>query len=649
MPNGFIGFILSAKDRTKKAFTSASSRLKRLGNTAKNISGKLRGMAGSFAAPFKAIGKMAGRAGLTITRSIGRATLRAARVGTIAIAGMATGLVVAMHKAQDFNKRMAQVATLGEVDLKKMKSQVRGLSAEFGLAKDALTQGLYAALSAGVPANNAMEFLTVAAKTAVGGATDTATAVDILTTALNAYGRAASEAEAVSDVLNTGVVLGKTTIVEMAGALFQVAPMASAMGVSLEEVTAALASLTKQGTPTSVAMTQIRGAMIAMTKNLGDGWAATMTLQDGMKALNKMAGGSQNALRKLTGRIEGAMGVLALTGTKAKGAASDLKKVMNSAGAMDRAFNTMSLTNPLDKLQQAIGNIGLTIGAVSLDFLAPSIELAAKKAAVFAEQIAKISDGDKFKELKSAFSGFTSELLAGGDRSEVAFRDLKELLKDSFGGAMLHAVGILKKGALAAGALFRDGVIKKPIQDIAAYLAVRIEARRQLMQEGNLDQGGDQVKQKKAMDDRIASIQAGNALMNLPAGGGEDALKTFADKYAGKATEGDKAVTKVAIAKGAAPTRQSELIARMFLEKAGYDMSGSSLGDKEVPIAGPKWRTQKAASLRGNEVGFGGYMDLSRALGTEINGEGKTMSDLYEVMSDVKKNTDGLKGSQEQV
>jgi len=109
-------------------------------------------------------------------------------------------------------------------------------------------------------------------------------------------------------------------------------------------------------------MTQIRAAMIAMNKELGDGWTATMTLQEGMQAMSDKAGGSATALKELTGRVEGTLGILALTGKNAKGAAEDLEAMTNSAGNANKAFDTMKNLNPLDKFKQTLDNFVLSLG-----------------------------------------------------------------------------------------------------------------------------------------------------------------------------------------------------------------------------------------------------------------------------------------------
>ena len=107
-----------------------------------------------------------------------------------------------------------------------------------------------------------MKILEVSAKAAVGGLTETETAADAVTTILNAYKMSAEEAGTVSDQLFTTVRLGKTTFGELGASIAQVAPIAAAYGISIDQVLGAVASLTKQGTPTAQAMTKSQNRLL---------------------------------------------------------------------------------------------------------------------------------------------------------------------------------------------------------------------------------------------------------------------------------------------------------------------------------------------------------------------------------------------------
>ena len=186
-----------------------------------------------------------------------------------------------------------------------------------------------------------MKILEVSAKAAVGGLTETETAADAVTTILNAYKMSAEEAGTVSDQLFTTVRLGKTTFGELGASIAQVAPIAAAYGISIDQVLGAVASLTKQGTPTSQAMTQIRAAIQGTAGDLGDAAFQGRTFQEALQLINEKAGGSASKMKEMLGTDEGLAATLALTGKNAKSAASDLGELQNSLGATEAAFEKM--------------------------------------------------------------------------------------------------------------------------------------------------------------------------------------------------------------------------------------------------------------------------------------------------------------------
>ena len=152
---------------------------------------------------------------------------------------------------------MATISTQVTDDMTGFMNQVMSITQEIPIKAPEAAKALYSIVSAGHDGADGMKILEVSAKAAVGGLTETETAADAITTILNAYKMSAEEAGTVSDQLFTTVRLGKTTFGELGASIAQVAPIAAAYGISIDQVLGAVASLTKQGTPTAQAMTQI--------------------------------------------------------------------------------------------------------------------------------------------------------------------------------------------------------------------------------------------------------------------------------------------------------------------------------------------------------------------------------------------------------
>ena len=245
---------------------------------------------------------------------------------------------------KEFRKNMLEVATISTQvtdDMTGFMNQVMSITQEIPIKAPEAAKALYSIVSAGHDGAAGMKILEVSAKAAVGGLTETETAADAVTTILNAYKMSAEEAGTVSDQLFTTVRLGKTTFGELGASIAQVAPIAAAYGISIDQVLGAVASLTKQGTPTSQAMTQIRAAIQGTAGELGDAAFQGRTFQEALQLINEKAGGSASKMKEKLGTDEGLAATLALTGKNAKSAASDLGELQNSLGATEAAFEKM--------------------------------------------------------------------------------------------------------------------------------------------------------------------------------------------------------------------------------------------------------------------------------------------------------------------
>lgn len=246
---------------------------------------------------------------------------------------------------KEFRKNMLEVATISTQvtdDMTGFMNQVMSITQEIPIKAPEAAKALYSIVSAGHDGADGMKILEVSAKAAVGGLTETETAADAITTILNAYKMSAEETGTVSDQLFTTVRLGKTTFGELGASIAQVAPIAAAYGISIDQVLGAVASLTKQGAPTAQAMTQIRAAIQGTAGELGDAAFQGRTFQEALQLIYEKAGGSASKMKEMLGTDEGLAATLALTGKNAKAAANDLGELQGSLGATEAAFEKMA-------------------------------------------------------------------------------------------------------------------------------------------------------------------------------------------------------------------------------------------------------------------------------------------------------------------
>mgnify|MGYP003654627561 CR=1 FL=1 len=399
---------------------------------------------------------------------------------------IAAAMVKSVVEFNKFDKGMARVeALMGGQKESGLRREVQALAGEFGLASDELVSGLYNALSAGVPKGNVIEFLRTSAKAAVADGSDISTSVDGITTVLNAFKIESSEAGKVADVMFKTVALGKTNFSELSSTIATVAPLASASGVAFEEVFGAVATLTKQGTPTAQAMTQIRAALLAVNENLGDGWSETMTLQEAFGKLTEMAGGSSTELKKLMGRVEGVMGVLGITGANASGAAKDLKAMADASGLLDKAMEgSLKQAKGWDKLGQHLKGVWQDVGQQLTESMSPwldAINEAYRKEREIRDNIAKGAEDTQLTGAVAERARLWQEIVEGGihSRGKVTRREAT-------------APGSLLTGAVAeydkAVAALRDEAASKLAatnkeayeEDMAAHLAAYAKHQEEL-------------------------------------------------------------------------------------------------------------------------------------------------------------------------
>lgn len=284
-----------------------------------------------------------------------------ARIGA-GIAGAAIGNFVAggIQKFMDFDRGMREVWTLlpnlSERGFKEMGQQVLAFSKEFGRLPNEVIPALYQAISAGIPKDNVFEFMATAQKAAIAGVANIEDSVRLLSSVINAYGLDVSEAERVSDAMFTAVRLGVTTFPELAASMARVTPIASVMGVAVEDVASAITSVTKQGTDTASAVTGIQATFVALQRSstpLSDalreaGYASSQAAIDALgfqgtlELVRKASDDTGVPLVKMVGRIDAARTILQLTGEKAQGAREDLDAFADTSGATAGAFEKMA-------------------------------------------------------------------------------------------------------------------------------------------------------------------------------------------------------------------------------------------------------------------------------------------------------------------
>lgn len=283
---------------------------------------------------------------------------------------------------RNVNSLFGLTGTAGEKNFEKLKAGVAGLSKEIGVAQSTIADGLYNAISAGVPQENAFTFMKVASKTAIAGVTDTNTAVEGLTKIINAFGLSFNDAEMVADSMFTTVNKGIVTFEEMSRFIFQIAPTAKAAGISLKEMNAGITTMTLSGVPMATSTDRMRAAITSIIRpsekmdklfgKLGFKSAEAAIRQRGLKfavdAVTKASKGSQSAMIDLLGSQEAVQAVQILGADSGKKFAQAIQEQGEAAGASQKAFEEQekSVSRRLEKLKTKFDNLRADIGEALL-------------------------------------------------------------------------------------------------------------------------------------------------------------------------------------------------------------------------------------------------------------------------------------------
>lgn len=499
----------------------ASKILKELGTNAKKEAKKADS---AFSKLGKSLGGMVGAFGKI-----------AAGVGVAAVAFKAFNAVTSrlskgVEDAIAFSRAMAEVSTISEdvaARLGSVTDQVLDLSTKFGLLETDAAKALYQTISAGVTdTTQAMDLLDGAVTLSRGGLADLTSTIDLLTNSINAYGMSVDDVEHINNVFFETVRLGKTTITNLADSMGVAMPIAASLGVSIEELSAMLAALTKGGVDTTTAVIYVRQALNSILKPSTDAQklmtkhkisfdAATVASEGFIGILNELKlklGDNIESWQKFFPNVRAFIPVLALAGNQfeefqtilgrltsaaldeAQPAMRALERVMLSAGekvtvlrnAVRQGFMEIGMgiiegvTGPISSIEELQGAslsireaiAGLTpvvqlLAGTMLQFVSFIPAMIALFTSLAEEMGATFSDEQR-ANMRAAEEGMK-------DISEMAF-ELGRAMKNGGQGVTQVLADIAKRQSEARQSIVKDvAAISGEYQSLRDILETRIE------------------------------------------------------------------------------------------------------------------------------------------------------------------------------
>ena len=307
-------------------------------------------------------------AGIISARTLGDSMRQAASMMKYTIAGGFMNIgKAALQASRNFElsfSRIRGLTGLAADSVEKMKKGVLDMAVSTTRGPEELAEALYFVTSSGIRDTTiAMDILNKSARASAAGLGETKVVADAVTSAMNAYGSANLSAGKATDVLVAAVREGKAEADTFAPAFSKVLPVSAAFGASFEDVSAAMAALTRSGMTAGTAgiyVRQVLSNLLKPSKQAQDALAGIGTtageirtevqekgLFTALTNLSTKLGGTDEGAEKFAkvfGNVRALTAMLQLVGPAAGENGEIFERLSNTTGDLDHAFQAYSET-----------------------------------------------------------------------------------------------------------------------------------------------------------------------------------------------------------------------------------------------------------------------------------------------------------------
>lgn len=275
---------------------------------------------------------------------------------------MLTQLSQGVREAEQLSIKIGEIQTISQdaqLTTEQWTKSIRELSDAYGRDLKDVAEGVYETLSNQISKGaDSIQFMNSVLKFSIATVSSTADSVNLLTAAMNSYGYKQEQVDRIAASFFKTIDLGRVRANEMANTIGRVLPTAARLGVSLEEVEAAIATLTISGIKYNEAFTLIQNVLLKllkpseeMTKTFknwgvasGEASLAAFGLGGTLKKLEEAAGGSDSELAAMFVNIRAIRGALGLTGAAFDTYQINLDKITKSTVEYNNAFQLVEQT-----------------------------------------------------------------------------------------------------------------------------------------------------------------------------------------------------------------------------------------------------------------------------------------------------------------
>ena len=438
-----------------------------------------------------------------------------------AVADMSTLLADTTVKGEKFNNMMNDTA-----------AAAARVSESFNLGLVDTVNGFKTALSTGIDADQLESFGTIAATVTKGLGTSFEDAVGILTTFKDSYNLGMQGMRESSDVLFNAINVGKFQVDDLRNNIGRVVTSSAEAGISIKDMSAGLATLTRVGLSTSQSITSLNRFVQAIVSptdqarkqfdalGLATGHAAfkTQTLMQYLQQLKVAVGGDADLMGQLFTTEQGRRGAIGLTTNLSL--TSSIRTAMDDVGtatiAANRAMDTFGqnfgkvFTAVWDVVQligrdllQVANDVFFPGGALSADTLSPLknvlelIGIAVKEVGVILVSVAGI--------VVNSFKAIFNSIASIGDLLTGEFASAGKRLSDGWGDLVQSTINGIKAIGSTVGTTFQrmNSNVSKAIESTGEVAISSAELTARAMQSIF---GGDTLKAVDKLGDRTKNV-----------------------------------------------------------------------------------------------------------------------------------------------
>lgn len=262
-----------------------------------------------------------------------------------AISDIGSAMASSVEDASKFSKAMAEIRTISQdapQSVEKWRSEIIKLSNAFGQSPTDVANAAYETLSNQIAKGpEVVDFLTTAMKFGAATVSTTTDSVNLLSSALKSFNLPTSDAERVASIFFKTIDLGRVRAKDLADTFGRVGSIANQAGIKLEEVAAAIATITIRGVKPADSMTILSNVIqklispTAEMKKLFAEWGvesgqaaiAAFGFQGVLARLNEESQKGTEGFAQLFNNVRGLRGAFQLSGQGFSDYQQNLQKI----------------------------------------------------------------------------------------------------------------------------------------------------------------------------------------------------------------------------------------------------------------------------------------------------------------------------------